>query len=142
MIRTLFDRAKPQFVSLRNGQFVFKEQAFSCLEVFIKDIIPVRKRFAGNKLVCFAPDAANGRHGKICGFCHERSSCQQRLRLHLLITNTGTELVPAVLEIKHHLFGPLEKAIQAAGQDNLADVIIQLTTETGTRTAIHFNPIF
>lgn len=142
MIRQLFDQTKPQFISANNGQFRFKDADYSSLEVFIKDIVPVRKRFVGNKLVCFARDGATASNGQVCGFCRDRDKCQQRLRLNLMVNNIDAELVPAVLEIRFHLFATLEEAIAKAGEEGLQDVLFELTAEPGPGIQIHFTPVF
>jgi len=142
MIRQLFEQTKPQFVSVRNGQFRLKGTDHPSLQVFIKDIIPVRKRFAGAKLICFARDGTTATNGQVCGFCRDRDQCQQRLRLNLMVNNVDPEPVPAVLEIRFHLFEALDRAIAKAGEHDLADVLFELTAEPGPGVRITFTPLF
>ena len=142
MIRRLFEQTKPQFISVNNGQFRLNGADYSSLSVFIKDILPVRKHFVGNKLICFARDGTTAGNGQVCGFCRERDKCQQRLRLNLMVNNVDAEPVPAVLEIRAHLFDALDEAIDKAGEDKLADVLFELTAEPGPGIQIRFTPAF
>jgi hypothetical protein len=142
MIRKLFEQTKPQFISVNNGQFRLKDAHYGSLSVFIKDILPVRKRFAGNKLVCFARDGTTAGNGQVCGFCRERDRCQQRLRLNLMVNNADADPVPAVLEIRAHLFEALDEAIAKADEGELADVLFELTVADGPGVQIRFTPAF
>jgi hypothetical protein len=142
MIRKLFEQTKPQFISVNNGQFRLKDKDYSTLEVVIKDIVPVRKRFAGNKLICFARDGKTAGNGQVCGFCRDRGKCQQRLRLNLMVNNIDVEPVPAAIEIRAHLFDALDQAIEKVDQDDLGNVMFELTAEPGPGIQIRFTPVF
>jgi len=69
-------------------------------------------------------------------------SFQHRLRLNLMVNNVDAEPVPAALEIRAHLFDALDEAIAKAGQDDLDDVLFELTAEPGPRIRIRFTPVF
>ncbi len=142
MIRKLFEQTKPKFISVNNGQFQFKGAAYSQLDVFIKDIVPVRKRFEGAKLICFARDGITAGNGQVCGFCRDRDKCQQRLRLNLMLNNVEADPVPAALEIRFHLFDTLEEAIAKAGEKDLQNVLFELTAQPGPGVQIRFTPVF
>ncbi len=51
MIRTLFEKTRPEFIVLKDGCFNFKDTQHARLRVFIKQLVPIRKRFDGRKLV-------------------------------------------------------------------------------------------
>lgn len=84
------------FVKLRPEGFEFRGEVREVIEAsFLERPEPVRKLFAGGKLVCYAPDGEVSRSGRACAGCPDRGRCQPRLRLRGL---TGED-VPFILEL-------------------------------------------
>lgn len=133
MIHALFHKDRPLFVRFDQNQFRVGRRRREQLQGFITDMLPMRKRFEGKRLVCWANDSITGRHGQRCALCRQRWSCAERVRLMLLLDGIDQEPVPAILEIGYGSFDALEQFVQSVGPDNVASrtVCIGMNRENG-----------
>jgi len=115
MIRTLFDQTKPLYIQCRNSRLLLAGHEHESLDVNIRDIVPVRKFFKGNKLACWSINGAPGRDKRICAFCPDAARCQKRLRLQLIVRDDNGTEIPAVLEVRTTAFDALDAALEATG---------------------------
>ena len=120
MIHELFQKDRPVFVRFDNHAFRIGRRKREQLEGIITDMQPMRKRFEGKRLVCWANDGMAGRDGQRCALCRERWSCAERVRLMLLLDGLEQNPVPAILEIGHGSFDALEQFVLEVGADNIA----------------------
>ena len=58
-----FSEIKPEYIAVNNDGFTVKGKIYPELECFIREIIPVRKLFRGNKIECYSNDAKKGKNG-------------------------------------------------------------------------------
>lgn len=119
MIRELFEKDRPAFVRFDQDRFRIGRRRREQLQGVITDILPIRKRFEGKRLVCWSNDGVNGRHGQRCALCRERWSCAQRVRLMLLLEGLDPAPAPAILEIGHGSFDALDTFLEQVGSEAL-----------------------
>jgi len=142
MIRELFEKRKPCFISIRGNDLILKNIAFPHLDILIADLLPIRKLFIDKKLSCYALDNTRGKHGQYCALCRQRFRCQQKLRLMILVHNIEQKPIPAIFEIDQRSFDSLEEVIQKIEKEKLFDtlMVIQVIHNEKNRTAIEFSP--
>jgi len=120
MIHELFQKDRPLFVRFDQHGFRVGRSRREQLQGLITDMLPMRKRFEGRRLVCWANDGRVGRDGQRCALCRQRWNCAERVRLMLLLNGIEKDPVPAILEIGHGSFDALEQFVQTVGADNIA----------------------
>ncbi len=142
MIRELFEKSKPAFISIRDTDLILKNVPFPHLDILITDLLPMRKLFIEKKLSCYSLDNTNGKHGQYCALCRQRFRCHQKLRLMILIHNVEKKPIPAIFEIDPRSFDSLEEFIQNIGKQKLFDTLITIRViyNEKNRTAIEFSP--
>jgi hypothetical protein len=133
MIHALFQKDRPLFVRFDQNQFRIGRRRREQLQGFIVDMLPMRKRFEGKRVACWANDGVTGRYGQRCALCRERWSCAERVRLMLLLDGLEEQSVPAILEIGYGSFDALEQFVQTVGADNVASarVCIAMKRDNG-----------
>jgi len=137
-----FNDIKPEYVSVNNDGFTLKDKLYHELECFIREIIPVRKLFRGNKIECYSNDAKKGKNGEHCVLCCKRTECRPRIRLMMMVHNDKEE-TPAQLEINTNSFDNLRKTIEPISENDLADQLINLKIKKqGKYLQVIFNNIF
>ena len=129
MIRDLFDKDRPVFVRFRDDRFALGERRREQLRGVITDMIPMRKRFEGKRLVCSSPDGITGKHGQRCALCRERWSCAERLRLMMLLGELEQPPIPAILEIGHGSFDAFDAFLDDLGADTLQETSVVIGIE-------------
>lgn len=133
MIHALFQKDRPLFVRFEQNQFLIGRRRREQLQGLIVDLLPMRKRFEGKRVACWANDGVTGRYGQRCALCRDRWSCAERVRLMLLLDDLEEQPVPAILEIGYASFDALEQFVHAVGPDKVAGspVCIRMTRESG-----------
>lgn len=126
MIRELFQRDRPVFVGFEADRFTIGPMRRELLAGLIVDLLPLRKRFESDRLVCSSSDGRTGKNGQRCSLCRERWTCAERIRLMLLLDGIGPEPTPAVLEIGHGSFDELDRLVHSVGADNLANTPVRI----------------
>ena len=140
MIHELFQKDRPVFVRFDNHTFRVGRRKRDQLEGIITDMLPMRKRFEGKRLVCWANAGLTGKDGQRCALCRERWGCAERVRLMLLLDGLDEEPAPAILEIGHASFDALEEFARKAGDDIArARVCIRMQRQQG-RLRFTFEP--
>jgi hypothetical protein len=129
MIQDLFNKDRPVFVRFQDDRFTVGERRREQLHGVISDMIPMRKRFEGNHLVCSSPDGITGKHGQRCALCRERWSCAERLRLMMLLEGLEQLPIPAILEIGHGSFEALDLFLNEVGADSLQETSVAISIE-------------
>jgi len=129
MIRDLFEKDRPAFVRFDQDRFRVGQRRREQLQGRITDILPTRKRFEGKRLVCWANDGVNGKHGQRCALCRERWSCAERVRLMLLLDGLEKTAVPAILEIGHGSFDALDGFLSDIGDESLCETSVQISMQ-------------
>jgi hypothetical protein len=129
MIRDLFNKDRPVFVRFQDDRFTLGERRREQLRGVITDMIPMRKRFEGNRLVCSSSGGITGRHGQRCALCRERWSCAERLRLMMLLDELEQPPIPAILEIGHGSFDALDTFLDDLGADSLQETSVAISIE-------------
>ena len=129
MIGDLFNKDRPVFVRFDDDKFIIGKQRRDQLRGVITDMMPVRKRFEANKLVCSSPDGINGKHGQRCALCTQRWSCAERLRLMMLLDQLEQTAIPAILEIGHGSFRALDQFLDDIADDSLREATIAISIE-------------
>jgi hypothetical protein len=145
VIRKLFDRTRPLYVQLRNGRFQVGERQCQTLDATLRDLVPVRKLFVGDRLECWSVNAAHGRDRRLCAFCPDAGRCQKRLRLLLVLGGGDNPEQPVVLEVRAGAFADLDAALHAAGPDEAwRNVLFRISTHPGPdgRDRLQFSPLF
>ncbi len=138
-----FDESKPTYIAVNSDGFHMNGKLFQTLECFIREIIPVRKLFKGNKIECYSNDAKNGKSGELCALCSKRMNCRQRIRLMLLVHDKGNESVPAQLEINSNSFEPLKKMLEPIEEDDLSNLLVVVEVKKQDKyLQIQFKPLF
>ena len=141
MIRELFEKSKPTFISIRGTDLILKNVPFPHLDILITDFLPIRKLFIDKKLSCYSLNNTSGKHGQYCALCRQRFRCQPKLRLMILVYNIEKKPIPAIFEIDPRSFDSLEELIQNIGEQKLFDTLmtIQVVYNQKNRTAIEFS---
>ena len=129
MIRDLFSSDQPVFVRFDNEHFAIGRQRREQLQGLITDMVPMRKRFEGKRLVCSSADGINGKHGQRCALCRQRWSCAERLRLMMLLDGLEKMPIPAILEIGHGSFDALDAFIDSSDADALEQTTVIISME-------------
>ena len=129
MIRDLFNKDQPVFVRFQGDRFSVGKRRREQLQGVITDMIPMRKRFEGNLLVCSSADGITGKHGQRCALCRERWTCAERLRLMMLLDGLEQDCVPAILEIGHGSFEALDMFLDDIGSDPLPETTVAISLE-------------
>jgi hypothetical protein len=145
VIRKLFERTRPLYVRLRNGRFHVGERQCETLDATVRDIVPVRKRFVGDRLECWSVNGAHGRDRRLCAFCQDAGRCQKRLRLLLILNGDDNTELPAVLEVRAGAFADLDAALEAAGPDEAwRNTLFRVSIHAGPdgRDRLDFTPRF
>ena len=114
-----FKDDKPAYIAVNSDGFIICGNAYSKLECFIRDVIPVRKLFNGKKLECYSNNGINGKNGEFCSICRKLNKCRQRMRLMLLIPEENAE-TPAILEINANSFDSLQKGLEPIDEKELS----------------------
>lgn len=133
-----------QFVAVKPNRFVIGGKGYSELEVFIEDIMPVRKFFQGKKLVCYSSDGKTGKTGKSCPLCRDRFKCRRRMRLMIMVRNIADEPVPALLEINPQSFDHLNEFLESVEKDKISSTMVRLAVGKNEQAAltVQFAAIF
>jgi len=126
MIRELFEKDRPAFVRFDQDRFRIGRRRREQLQGVIADILPMRKRFEGKRLVCWSNDSVNGRHGQRCALCRERWNCAERVRLMLLLDGLERAATPAILEIGHGSFDALDAFLEQVGSEALEQTCVTI----------------
>jgi len=129
MIRDLFSSDQPVFVRFDKEKFLIGKRRREQLQGRITDMIPMRKRFEGKRLVCSSADGINGRQGQRCALCRERWNCAERLRLMMLLDGLEKVPVPAILEIGHGSFDALDAFIDSSAGDAPQKTVVTIGME-------------
>ncbi len=129
MIRDLFNRDRPVFVRFREDRFTVGKRRREQLHGIITDMIPMRKRFEGKRLVCSSPDGINGKYGQRCALCRQRWTCAERLRLMMLLDGLEQIPIPAILEIGYGSFEALDAFINDVGAEPLQETSVDISME-------------
>jgi len=129
MIRDLFNKDRPVFVRFQDDSFKVGERRREQLRGLITDMIPMRKRFEGNHLVCSSSDGITGKNGQRCALCRERWTCAERLRLMMLLEGLEQTSIPAILEIGHGSFDALDTFLNDIGADSLQETSVNISIE-------------
>jgi len=101
-------------VQFENCAFRVGHRKRDHLEGLITDMLPMRKRFEGKRLVCWSNDGINGRYAQRCALCTQRWTCAERVRLMLLLDGLEQQALPAILEIGYASFDALEQFVGQA----------------------------
>ena len=125
-----------RFVAVKPKRFVIDGNGYSDLEVFIEDIIPVRKFFEGRKLRCYSADGKTGKSGRHCPLCRDRFKCRKRMRLMVMIQNIDKDPVPALLEINQQSFEHLKAFIDSVKPNQISSTIVKLSVGENEKHAI------
>ena len=135
MIQKLFEQIKPAFLQHRNRRLLLDGHEYESLDVTIREIVPVRKLFTGNKLTCWSVNGSPGREKRLCAFCPDTGRCQKRLRLNLIVRDDSGAEVPAVLEIRTTAFDALDAALEATtpGPDAWRDILFRVRATTSAK---------
>jgi len=120
-----FDDAALAYLSIHGDTFALDEQTFTSLRVMLVGLVPIRKRFAGGELACYAPDAQRSNSGIYCAFCPHRRECQRKLRLQLLYLDAG-EPRPVFFELNRSSFGTLRALVTTRGLEQLQTEILSM----------------
>jgi len=141
MIHALFEKDRPLFVRFDSNRFRVGRRLREQLRGLLVDMLPMRKRFEGKRLVCWANDGSTGRDGQRCALCRDRWKCAERVRLMLLLDGLEETPVPAILEIGYGSFDALEQFVQTVGPEKAATspVCISMTRDSG-RLRFIFQP--
>jgi hypothetical protein len=145
VIRKLFDRTRPLYLKLSNGRFQIGERQCETLDATLRDLVPVRKLFVGDRLECWSVNGARGRDRRLCAFCPDAARCQKRLRLLLILNGDDDPEQPVVLEVRAGAFADLDAALDAAGPDEAwRNALFRISTRIGPdgRDRLHFMPLF
>jgi hypothetical protein len=145
VIRKLFERTRPLYVRLRNGRFLVGERQSETLDATLRDVLPVRKLFVGDRLECWSVNGAHGRDRRLCAFCEDAGRCQKRLRLLLILNGEDNTELPAVLEVRAGAFADLDAALEGAGPDEAwRNTLFRIATHIGPdgRDRLDFTPLF
>lgn len=129
MIRELFNKDRPVFVRFQGDRFVIGKRRREYLQGHITDMIPIRKRFEDERIVCYSNDGITGKHGQRCALCRQRWTCAERLRLMMLLDGLEQNQVPAILEIGHGSFEPLDTFLDHIRPEALAETPIRISME-------------
>ncbi len=126
MLRALLDQQRPPYLRCHADHFLLAAEALDTLDARVHSLQPVRKRFAGQRLVCWSPDGqTGGRPPQPCAFCPHTRHCQARVRLNLILTRSDHPDLPAILELRPADFPAVEAALAAAGPDPLNRVLFR-----------------
>ena len=137
-----FNDIKPLYIGVNIKGFNIDGNFYSQIECFIRDIIPVRKLFNGQKVECYSNDGRKGKNGEFCSICRKQNQCRQRMRLMLLIAEENAE-TPAMLEINTNSFASLREAVEPIDEKELSKQLFCLKTEQKEKyLQIKFLPIF
>jgi hypothetical protein len=129
MIRDLFNADRPAFVRFQDDCFIIGKQRREQLRGVITDMIPMRKRFEQDRIVCYSNDGITGKHRQRCALCRQRWTCAERLRLMMLLDGLEHDRVPAILEIGHGSFEAFDAFLHDLGTQPLAEVTILVSIE-------------
>jgi len=129
MIRDLFNKDQPVFVRFQGDRFSVGKRRREQLQGVITDMIPMRKRFEGNLLVCSSADGITGKHRQRCALCRERWTCAERLRLMMLLDGLEQDSVPAILEIGHGSFEAFDTFLSDVGTGSLSETSVTISLE-------------
>lgn len=135
---------RPHYVDVKPKRFVIAGKGYSELDVFIEDVIPIRKRFENQALVCYSQDGTTGKNGNHCIICRDRFKCRKRIRLMLMVQNVTDKPMPAILEVNSQSFEALKHTIGELDAEKLPSTLINMTVdknETGALTVV-FKPLF
>lgn len=125
-----------RFIGVKPKRFVIDGKGHSELEVFIEDIIPVRKFFEGKKLRCYSTDGNTGKEGKHCSLCRDRFKCRKRMRLMVMVQNIAEKPVPALLEINQQSFDHLKAFLESVEQDKISSTMVRLSVGENEKHAL------
>lgn len=81
-LRERFQKRNSGLVRIEAGRFVLGQERMTALWGNIRHCRVVRKRFAGQKLVCFSLDGESSHDGVSCEYC-SLIDCQPRIRIEL-----------------------------------------------------------
>jgi hypothetical protein len=126
MIRELFQRDRPVFVGFEADRFAIGPMRRELLAGLIVDMLPLRKRFENDRLVCRSSDGRTGKNGQRCSLCRERWTCAARIRLMLLLDGLGPEPTPAIPGIGHGSFDELDRLVHSVGADSLPNTPVRI----------------
>jgi hypothetical protein len=129
MIRDLFNKDRPVFVRFQGDRFVVGKRRRESLQGVITDMIPMRKRFEDNRIVCYSNDGITGKHGQRCALCRQRWTCAERLRLMILLEGLDQDQVPAILEIGHGSFDALDTFLDEIAPESFTETPICISME-------------
>lgn len=137
-----FDDIKPAYIAVNAEGFTVEGKAYTELQCFIRDIIPVRKLFKEKKVECYSNNAKKGKNGEYCALCKKRAKCRQRIRLMLLLHDEDEE-TPAILEINTNSHDNLRRSLEKINDDELSTQLIAISVEKhGKYIQVQFNPLF
>lgn len=115
----VFKPAEAPFVSTDGVCFTVGKKQAETLEVFIQQLVSVRKLFKDRKIVCWSVGGQRAKNGTYCSLCSDSFRCRQRIRIKMLISNLTEEPFPAILEINRISFDSLKQAVEMIGENNL-----------------------
>lgn len=135
MIQKLFEQIKPAFLQHRNRRLLLDGHEYESLDVTIREIVPVRKLFTGNKLTCWSVNGSPGREKRLCAFCPDTARCQKRLRLNLIVRDDSGAERPAVLEVRASAFDALDVALEGteAVPTTWCDTLFRISVTVNSR---------
>ena len=142
IVYAVFNESNAVYIAVNCRGFNIGGRIFDELECCIKDIIPVRKLFKGNKVECYSNDAVIGKSGEYCSLCKKRKHCRKRMRLMLLIHEENSE-TPAQMEINTNSFNNLREALEPIPENELSKTLINIKIEKQAKyLQLKFKPLF
>ena len=144
MNTVMLNEAKLRFVAVKPNRLVIDGKGYSELDVLIEDILPVRKLFDGNNLLCHSSDGKTGKSGKSCPLCRDRFKCRRRMRLMIMVQSSPGDPIPALLEINPQSFDNLNAFIELVGKDKASTTLVRLSVGKNEKEALTviFTPLF
>lgn len=135
-MHNVFKIAEAPFVTMDGSGFTVGQQQTETLEVYIQELVPVRKRFQNRKITCWSIGGTRAKNGTYCSLCADSFRCKQRIRIKMLIANLDDEPFPALLEINSNSFLSLQNTTEIIGENNLPNKPVIIKNSTNLKGAI------
>ena len=134
----VFKIAEAPFVSVNGVEFSVGKYRTETLEIYIQELIPVRKLFINSRIICWSIGGKRAKNGTYCLLCSDNFRCKQRIRIKMTIANLEAEPFPALLEINKNSFQSLQEAVEIIGENRLPDKPVLVKNDINKKGGIFF----